>query len=450
MSMKNRVIWREGLFIKPQHFQQQQRHQDYVTESLLSAFFGHYAGFTSLVINEDILRLGRVGISEATGVMPDGTLFSMPSQDELPPPIDITPLNDTGNNIIYLALPLHSATVNEIAAGHNNHLTARYKEFRLDVRDLHTESGDVSMLNVARLSPVLKQGAAELNAYVSVPVCRISEQTADGGLILDDTFIPSCLNIRLSPSLTGFLDELSGTLAERARQLAGRIGSPGQQGIADVAEFMMLQLLNRASPRFAHFAAQDVLHPEPLFCELRSLCGELHTFTDQSRLAGQLPKYNHQALTECYPPLMRALRLALSVVLTPRAIAIHLQEQEHGIRVATIQDQQLLQQAEFIVAIRAQMPQEQLRRQFTQQTKVTSISRIRDLVSVQLPGVPLIALSAAPRQLPYHAGYTYFRLDRQGTAWQEIQQSGSVAFHVAGNFPELDIQFWAIRNGGDL
>ena len=102
------------------------------------------------------------------------------------------------------------------------------------------------------------------------------------------------------------------------------------------------------------------------------------------------------------------------------------------------------------MAIRAQMPQEQLRRQFTQQTKVTSISRIRDLVSVQLPGVPLIALSAAPRQLPYHAGYTYFRLDRQGTAWQEIQQSGSVAFHVAGNFPELDIQFWAIRNGGDL
>ena len=140
MSMKNRVIWREGLFIKPQHFQQQQRHQDYVTESLLSAFSGHYSGFTSLVINEDILRLGRVGISEATGIMPDGTLFSLPSQDELPPPIDITPLNDTGNNIIYLALPLHSATVNEIAAGHNNHLTARYKEFSLDVRDLHTEA----------------------------------------------------------------------------------------------------------------------------------------------------------------------------------------------------------------------------------------------------------------------------------------------------------------------
>lgn len=29
MPTKNRVIWREGLFIKPQHFQQQQRHNDY-------------------------------------------------------------------------------------------------------------------------------------------------------------------------------------------------------------------------------------------------------------------------------------------------------------------------------------------------------------------------------------------------------------------------------------
>nr|WP_301540986.1 hypothetical protein [Proteus mirabilis] len=39
MSTKNRVIWREGLFIKPQHFQQQQRHQDYMTVSILNNFF---------------------------------------------------------------------------------------------------------------------------------------------------------------------------------------------------------------------------------------------------------------------------------------------------------------------------------------------------------------------------------------------------------------------------
>ena len=27
-TMKNRVLWREGMFVLPQHFQQQQRHND--------------------------------------------------------------------------------------------------------------------------------------------------------------------------------------------------------------------------------------------------------------------------------------------------------------------------------------------------------------------------------------------------------------------------------------
>lgn len=128
------------------------------------------------------------------------------------------------------------------------------------------------------------------------------------------------------------------------------------------------------------------------------------------------------------------MRQALSTVLTPRAISIQLHMQAHGIRVATINDSDLLRSADFVLAVRAQIPQEQLRRQFVQQTKITSLEKIRDLVSVQLPGVPLVALSAAPRQLPYHSGYTYFMLDLQSPVWKEIQQSNAIAFHVSGDF----------------
>ena len=51
----------------------------------------------------------------------------------------------------------------------------------------------------------------------------------------------------------------------------------------------------------------------------------------------------------------------------------------------------------------------------------------------------------APRQLPYHAGSTYYELDRGSEHWQQLSNSGGFAFHIAGQFPGLNLAFWAIR-----
>lgn len=446
MPTRNRVIWREGLFVKPQHFQQQQRYNDYQLDVRLDMLKRYGYGFHSLILNHEVLKLGRIGITSAQGIMPDGTLFDIPHQDLLPPPLDIGATHEPGSRDIYLALPLLNDAINEIESAESAGTgRVRYREVLSSVRDLHSEEGDISSLVLAQLAPRLMQGHEDLSAWTVLPLCRIREKRPDGALVLDDEFIPTSLNIGVSPPLRMFMDEVQGTLVERARMLSQRIGSPGQQGIADVAEFMMLQLFNRLQPVFTHLSYQSVLHPETFYTHLVQGCGELMTFTDESRLPGTFPVYNHDNLTDTFHPLILMMRQALSTVLTPRAISIQLRQQAHGIRVATINEQELLNSADFVLAIRAQLPQEQLRRQFVQQTKITSLERIRDLVSVQIPGVPLVALSAAPRQLPYHSGYTYFMLDKQSPAWKEVQQSNAIAFHVSGDFPELDMQFWAIR-----
>jgi type VI secretion system protein ImpJ len=51
----------------------------------------------------------------------------------------------------------------------------------------------------------------------------------------------------------------------------------------------------------------------------------------------------------------------------------------------------------------------------------------------------------APRQLPYHAGSHYFEIERQGELWKQLERSGSLALHVAGDFPGLELELWAIR-----
>lgn len=446
MASKNKVIWSDGLFIKPQHFQQQHRYIDYVINEKFDAQNCYHYGFSHLEFNQELLKLGKIGIVAASGTMPDGTLFSIPYQDLAPTPIEITNTNDIAGNNIYLTLPLQNDVINEINTSSTNRIKlARYNSHLMQVSDLHTENGDISVVSVAQLAPKLMQGTDDLSAQTALPICRIKERHVDGTLILDDTFIP-CINaISASAYLQKFLDEVAGLVLERAKQLAARIGSPSQQGIADVAEFLMLQVLNRAQPAFMHLSKRKSLHPEAFYYELSKLCAELMTFTDESRLAPQIAAYQHENLTESFNRLIIYTRQALSTVLMPKAVSITLHEQKEGLYVAVINDPQLLDTASFVLAVKASMTQENLRHSFVKQVKITSPDKIKDLVTIQIAGVPITALSAAPKQLPYHAGYTYFAIDTRSPDWAEIKKTKSIVFHISGIFPDLDMQLWAVR-----
>ncbi|WP_337075757.1 type VI secretion system baseplate subunit TssK [Aeromonas veronii] len=443
MSSRNRVIWREGLFIKPQHFQQQQRHSDYALHARLSALSDYFYGLQSLAINEDYLGFGRIALVGATGILPDGTVFNIPNDDVLPTPLEITDAS-VANQKVYLALPLSVSGVNEVNQGCQ--VATRLQAHRHDVRDLHSEGGDVVSLEVGRVSLRLMLEREDRSAYASLAIARILDKRPDGGLVLDPNFMPCSISVSAIPTLKRFLGESAGLVAERARSLSQRIAAPGQQGVADVAEFMMLQLLNRAQPQLSHLARLGTLHPERLHETLVQLCGELMTFTDESRLPPEFPAYRHDDQQVSFEPVMLALRQALSTVLSPRAVSIQLRKHQYGVMVAMVNESELMQSADFVLAVRARMPQEQLRKQLLQQTKVASSDKIRELISLQLPGIPLLPLPVAPRQLPYHAGYSYFQLDRQSPAWQMLAVSNTLAFHIAGDFPELDMQLWAIRS----
>ncbi|MGL6006332.1 type VI secretion system baseplate subunit TssK [Aeromonas sobria] len=443
MSSRNRVIWREGLFIKPQHFQQQQRHSDYALHARLSALSDYFYGLQSLAINEDYLGFGRIALVGATGILPDGTVFNIPNDDVLPTPLEITDAS-VANQKIYLALPLSVSGVNEVNQG--GQVATRLQAHRHDVRDLHSEGGDVVSLEVGRISLRLMLEREDRSAYASLAIARILDKRPDGGLMLDPNFMPCSISVSAIPTLKRFLGESAGLVAERARSLSQRIAAPGQQGVADVAEFMMLQLLNRAQPQLSHLARLGTLHPERLHEALVQLCGELMTFTDESRLPPEFAAYRHDDQQVSFEPVMLALRQALSTVLSPRAVSIQLRKHQYGVMVAMVNESELMQSADFVLAVRARMPQEQLRKQLLQQTKVASSDKIRELISLQLPGIPLLPLPVAPRQLPYHAGYSYFQLDRQSPAWQMLAVSNTLAFHIAGDFPELDMQLWAIRS----
>ena len=443
MSVYSKVVWSEGLFLRPQHFQQQDRYFERYVETRCQSLVAHSWGFTELDVERDLLSIGKFGLRRAAGVFPDGTPFRMPDDDPLPAPIDIGP--DVHDQIVHLALPLRRAGAVDVERAAGPDGLIRHDVREVEANDATSSSGDSALLEVGALRTRLLLASEVTQAYACVPLTQVVECRSDKQVKLDDTFIPTVLDVRASRRLSTYMTELLGLLHQRGDALGGRVASTGRGASAEIADFLMLQAINRCEPVLAHFVDSGVLHPEDLFRFCVSAAGELSTFTTSSKRPPKLEGYRHDHLRESFEPVIAALRAALSVVLEQSAIPIPIESKKFGISVAAVADRSLYGSAVFILAARADVPAEDLRRRFPSQLKIGPVEKIRDLVNLQLPGVPVHAVPVAPRQIPYHAGFVYFELDQSHDLWGQLKTSGGVAMHVAGEFPGLAMEFWAIR-----
>ncbi|MCU7886233.1 MAG: type VI secretion system baseplate subunit TssK, partial [Candidatus Thiodiazotropha sp. (ex Lucinoma annulata)] len=104
MSWMSRIVWSEGMFLRPHHFQQQERFLEHMVQARCADLTPFSWGFTHLKIDRQALALGRLAVESCRGVLPDGTTFDIPGNDNPPPPLDISA--DNKGAIVYLALPL--------------------------------------------------------------------------------------------------------------------------------------------------------------------------------------------------------------------------------------------------------------------------------------------------------------------------------------------------------
>ena len=77
--------------------------------------------------------------------------------------------------------------------------------------------------------------------------------------------------------------------------------------------------------------------------------------------------------------------------------------------------------------------------------KIGPPDRLRELVRQHLPAIELRPMSVAPPRLPYRAGACYFELVRDAAQWQPLEATRALALHVAGDFPALRLELWAVR-----
>jgi type VI secretion system protein ImpJ len=449
------------MFLQPHHFQQEARHVERLVRAQATAAAPHAWGFTQLEVDESALALGKVVLVRAQGVLPDGTPIAMPQWDPLPLAFDVG--LDCKNELIVLALPLQSEGVDEVVYDDAKDLGSmhRHRAHAQPLRDSMRNADEPELIETCELQARLMRLKDVTDGHAVLGVAWVSERRSDGSVVLDREYLPPMSAIGATAQLPSGVTLIHGLMKQRGHDLAARMGQLGH-GVSELADFLLLQTINRHQGVVAEHVHASVAHPRELHRDLLALAGDLATLCQPDRRAVVMPAYRHDDLRGCFEPLFMALRGMLSTVIDARAVQIELTDRKHGVRTAVFKDLALARSATLVLAVNAQMPAEALRQHFPAQTKVGSVDKLRDLVNLQLPGIGLRSLPVAPRQLPYHAGHHYFELERTHDAaqpvapsasqsaaqsmWRAIEASGNLAMHVSGDFPGMTLELWAIRS----
>ncbi|KTC63678.1 type VI secretion protein [Pseudomonas fluorescens ABAC62] len=439
----HKVIWQEGMLLRPQHLQHNDRyyHQQLNRTRLLGS---DNWGFLSLEVDVQYLNLGKVVINQASGVFPDGSLFERTGV--MDPLVLQVPANAAGQ-AVYLALPLVIGNQIEARRQEQSEVLARYVSYESEIGDSNAGAQSRCRINCARPDLRLLLGEQPGDPFqVKLEVARILDSTPEGGVRLDTDFVPTFIYLQHSGYLSSCVKEVLSLLATRGDAIAERVQGNGGAAGAQVGDFLMLQLVNRTELLLRHYLSQAQVRPETLYRELLSILGELSTFATESKRAQVEGVYRHGDQAASFRGLMEGVRTVLSLVLEQQAIELVLQPRQYGVLVCPVSDLKLLGMATFILAATAQCEPDELRHRLPAHLKIGPVERIRELVNLHLAGITVKPLPVAPRQIPFHAGKTYFMLQLSARDITQLEQSGGFAFHASGEFAELELDFWAIRN----
>ncbi|MAR92482.1 MAG: type VI secretion system baseplate subunit TssK [Pseudomonadota bacterium] len=444
MASYDKVVWSEGMLLRPQHLQQHDRYLDWQLRHRSAGLAPLGWGITELQLDTALLQQGAFAVNQAQGIFPDGTLFHVDSAEhrllrELHPGLQ--------GSLICLGVPVVLQGADETAGDSVASSLTRWVSAGAEVRDSNQGSSKVVTVQLARPRYRLLLESELTADYTSIPLARVRECHGDGRIELDSEYIPPCLTTSASPRLLALLQETLGLLRHRAESIAARLNAAsGQRGSTDIADFMLLQLVNRFQAVLDHLEQLGTCHPESLYRQLVQLLGELATFTSESKLAPKVVTYDHRHPTAAFQWVLGGLRQALSLVFEQTAVALPLQERRFGVRVAPIQDRSLLDEAQFYLAVKCDWPADSVRSRLPGTVKVGGVEQLRELVNLQLPGINLIPQPVAPRQIPLTAGSSYFLLEKTPAHWAQLRQSGGIALHFSGEVPGLELELWAVKN----
>lgn len=448
MKHLSRVVWSEGMYLGPHHFQAQSRYfEDSIHFAASALWFAGY-GLAGCGLDGEALRNGTLSVLHARGILPDGLSFHMPECDALPPARNIAELfPPTRDKVgVLLAIPAHKpGGVNCEVAAAAQAPAARYVAESREVYD-ETTGRDEKPVQFGRKNFALFLDEEMPEGAVGLPVARITRD-GSGNFVFDPDFIPPCTHIGASERLMRLLGRLIGILEEKSAAMSAAGSAAGRSwseySTRDIAQFWLLHTVNSALAPLRQLNAARRVHPEELFVQLLRLGGALCTFAIES-YPRALPLYDHLKLDECFGALDHHIRTHLETVVPTNVVSIPLRKVSDYFYEGDVTDQRCLDNSRWIFSIRAPIGEVDLIAKTPPLVKICSKLFVPKLVEKALPGMRMAHLPVPPSAVSTRVDAQYFSVSKGGPCWDHIVQTRQVGVYVPGELPDPTLELLVV------
>ena len=427
MKLLSKVVWSEGMYLGPHHFQVQGRYVEDSIQFAVASLWHRPYGLVGLELDAEALANGTVSVLHARGVFPDGLPFNMPECDALPEARHIADLfPPTRDSLtVMLAIPPRRPGGVNCALEAEGRAAARYVAESRVMHDENTGADERSVKLGRKNTRLLLDTEAAGADVVALPLARIMRD-GSGHFVFDAGFVPPCIQITASERLMLMLRRLIDILEEKGASLARKPGSSlGEFSTREVASFWLLHAVNSALAPLRHIWMSKRGHPEELFLEMSRLGGALCTFALDSHPRA-MPLYDHDQLTECFEALDRHIRAHLETIIPTNCVSIPLQPVRPYFWEGDITDQRVLGRSRWVFAIHSNIGEGDLIGRTPHLVKVCSSLFVPELVKRALPGMAMTHLPAPPPAISRRIETQYFGLSKAGPCWDHMVQTRKV------------------------
>ncbi len=447
LFQNGRVIWKEGIFLQPQHFQAFERYLQSSFDSRLSIENQFCFGITELKIDENALTNGTLVLERCSGVFPDGTICSIPNDHPTPQSRSVS--GHFGYDRQDLGIHLGVAVVKEgrssvFQTGTDN--PSRYSVFTAKITDEVTGT-EKKEIELGKLNFKLFFEEEPFDGYSTLQI-GVLRRGAGGVIELKREFVAPLLKIGASEFIMTCLRNLLEILYAKSDMLSDK-RSVSRSGLArftpgDETSFRLLQTLNSVIPLLNYYYSNGMVHPFELYKTLIFLSGSLSAFSSEITLK-DFPLYSHNNIWLSLNRLIEMIRSVLDSSSSSGCIILSFEETEPSVYNCQINDRRIFFDARFFLGLSADVPDKELIVGSLQRIKMSSKEGLNLLIQSAMPGLPLFHLPDPPESIPGKPGFLYFGLDQQNSIWDEVRNSGSMAFYFPHNYKNLKIELFAIR-----